>query len=172
VTAIRVFAAVALALVLQSVLTRFSGGTSLPVDLALVAVVWVSLQSGRVAGLFGGTLAGLAQDAMGGGVIGLSGLAKSVCGFVTGLVGTQFIVTQTVPRFLVFAGATALNAGIFIGLSVLLGLRRYENPTLGVAIQATVNAVIGVLIFKVVEFLPGARERWRARRVRREKRRF
>ncbi|MCX6550003.1 MAG: rod shape-determining protein MreD [Acidobacteria bacterium] len=171
-TAVRVVAAVVVALLLQSVLARLAGEAAIHVDLVLVAVTWVALRFGRVSGVLGGTLAGLAQDALGGGVLGIGGLAKSVSGYLTGIVGTQFIVTQTVPRFLVFLGATAVNALIFMGLYVLLGLRHYDRPYLDVAIQGLSNAVIGVLVFEGAELLPGARERWRIRRAYRGKRRF
>jgi rod shape-determining protein MreD len=172
VTALRVLAAAVAALVVHGLLTRLLGDPSMRVDLGLVAVVWTALRYGRVPGLFSGALVGLGQDALGGGIIGLAGLSKCVCGFLTGIVGTQFIVTQTIPRFLVFVGATALNALLFMGLSVLLGLRHYDRPYLDVALQGLGNAVIGVLVFEAIEFLPGARERWRARRERRKKRRY
>ena len=169
-TALRLLAFVLGALVLQSALVRVVGGGA--IDLGLVAVVSVALLHGRVAGLLAGTLAGLVQDALGGGVLGMSGLGKSVAGYLTGVVGTQFIVTQTVSRFFVFLGATAMNGALFVGLSVLLGLRRYDRPYLDVALQGVGNAVVGVLLLHLIEFLPGAREWWRAVLERRRKRRF
>jgi rod shape-determining protein MreD len=172
VTTVRVVLAGVLALVLQGLLSRLLGAPAMHVDLGLVAVVWIALRFGRVPGMLGGTLVGLGQDAMGGGIIGLAGLAKSVAGFVTGVVGTQFIVTQSLPRFFVFLGASALNALIFVGLSVLLGGRPPAQPYLDAAIQGIGNAVLGVLVFKAFELLPGARERWRARRERSKKRRY
>ena len=168
--ALRMVAFVLGALVLQSALVRVVGDGA--VDLGLVAVVSVALLHGRVAGLLAGTLAGLVQDALGGGVLGMSGLGKSVAGYLTGVLGTQFIVTQTVSRFLVFLGGTVVSRTLFVGLSVLLGLRRYDRPVLDVAVQGMGNAVIGVLLFQLIEFLPGAREWWRTVLERRRKRRF
>jgi len=170
VTALRVVAFVLGALVLQSALVGVVGGGA--IDLGLVAVVSVALLHGRVAGLLAGTLAGLVQDALGGGVLGMSGLGKSAAGYLTGVVGTHFIVTQTVSRFLVFLGATVMNGALFVGLSVLLGLRRYDRPYLDVALQGVGNALIGVLLFHLIAFLPGAPEWWRAVLERRRKRRF
>lgn len=171
-TALRVFAVVVAAILIQSLLARLSGYGRMPVDLVLVAVVSVALIHGRVAGLLGGTLAGLAQDALSGGVLGIGGLAKSLSGFLAGVLGTQFIVTQSVPRFLIFIGATALNEIVFSGLGALLGLSRFDQPYLDLAVQALVNGGVGVLLFEVIEFLPGARERWRARHERRGKARY
>jgi rod shape-determining protein MreD len=159
-----VVAAIVAALVLQTSAAGFMVGSTMPVDLILVVVVFAALSAGRVAGLLGGTLAGLAQDALSGGILGIGGLAKSVAGFVTGVVGTQFIVAQTLPRFVVFFGATVLHAGIFVGLYTLLGLRHFDRPVSMTVLQGLGNAVLGVTLFQLVEFLPGALERRRARR--------
>jgi hypothetical protein len=80
-------------------------------------------------------------------------------GFLAGIVGTQFIVAQSLPRFCVFFGATVLHQLVFIGLYVLLGLRHFGSPYAVVAGQAAGNAVIGVIAFQLAELLPGAVER-------------
>jgi len=161
-----VFLAVALAVALQTTLARFVIRGLVAVDLVLVAVVYVALTSGPVTGLLTGTFAGLVQDALTTGVVGIGGLAKTVVGFLAGIVGTQFIVTQPLPRFVVFFGATVLHAIIYIGLYVLLDLRHFGTPVAAVAGQATGNAVVGVVAFQLVELLPGAVERRRAARTR------
>ena len=170
--ALRVVLLLGVALVLQSLIARWVGASRVRMDLPLVAVVYAALAYGRVAGVLGGTLAGLAQDAVGGGVIGVGGLAKTVAGFLAGIVGTQFIVTQTWARLLVFSGATAVNAVLFMGVYVLLGLRRFEQPFLDITLEAVSNGLVGLVAFEVVEFLPGARDRWRARRSHRQQARY
>jgi hypothetical protein len=75
-------------------------------------------------------------------------------------------------RGFLFLGASLLNSASFMGLSALLGLRRYDNPTLEVVTQAAVNAAVGVLLFYVIEFLPTIREQWSAVLERRRKRRY
>jgi len=161
-----VFLAVALAVALQTTLARFVVRGLVAVDLVLVAVVYVALTSGPVTGLLTGTFAGLVQDALTTGVVGIGGLSKTVVGFLAGIIGTQFIVTQPLPRFVVFFGATVLHAIIYIGLYVLLDLRHFGTPVAAVAGQATGNAVVGVVAFQLVELLPGAVERRRAARTR------
>jgi rod shape-determining protein MreD len=157
--------AVAVAVALQTTLARFLRG-SVAVDLVLVVVIAVALTWGPVAGLLTGTFAGLVQDAMSTGVIGIGGLAKTVVGFLAGVVGTQFIVAQPLPRFLVFFGATVLHAVVFMGLYVLLDLRHFGTPYAAVAGQAASNAAVGVVAFQLVELLPGAVERRRATKTR------
>jgi rod shape-determining protein MreD len=161
-----VIIAVAAALVLQTTLARFVIRGIVAVDLVFVVVVYVALTFGPVTGMLTGSFAGLVQDALSSGVIGIGGLAKSIVGFLAGVVGTQFIVAQSLPRFVVFFGATALHALVFIGLYVLLDLRHFDSPYTAVAGQAVGNAVVGVVAFQLAELLPGAMERRRAQRSR------
>jgi rod shape-determining protein MreD len=158
--------AVAAALVVQTTLARFLIRGTIAVDLVFVVVVYVALASGPVTGMLTGTFAGLVQDALSTSVIGIGGLAKTVVGFVVGIVGTQFIVAQPIPRFIVFMGTTILHAVIFMGLYVLLDLRHFDAPYASVAGQALGNAVAGVVAFQLVELLPGAVERRRLQRTR------
>lgn len=153
--------AIALALTVQTVLARFVSGGSVP-DLVLVAVIFVALSFGPTAGLLAGTLAGLLQDTVvSTGVIGIGGLAKTLVGFVAGIVGTQFIVTLPMSRMVVFIAASLLHSVVFLGTSQLLGLRELGLTIVPVVAQALANAVIGVVVFEASELLPGAVERRR-----------
>ena len=161
-----VLLATVLALALQTTLTRFIVRGTVAVDLVLVVVVYAALTTGPVTGLLTGTFAGLVQDALSSGVIGIGGLAKTVVGFLAGIIGTQFIVAQPLPRFVVFFSATALHAVLFIGLYELLDLRTFGTPYGAVLGQALGNAIVGVVAFQVAELLPGAMERRRTSRTR------
>jgi rod shape-determining protein MreD len=162
-----VILAVALALAIQTTLARFITRGSIAIDLVLVAVVYVALTSGPVTGMLAGTFAGLMQDALSSGnIIGIGSLAKTCVGFLAGLIGTQFIVAQPLPRFVVFFAATVLHAVVFMGLYVLLDLRQFGTPYAAVLGQAAANALVGVVAFQLVELLPGAMERRRAQRGR------
>jgi rod shape-determining protein MreD len=153
--------AIALALVIQTTIARYVAGGNIAVNLVLVVVVYVALRSGPVAGMLTGTVAGLIQDSLSTGVIGVGGLAKTIVGFVAGIIGTQFIVAQPLPRFLVFFVATVVHQAITIGLGVVLGQRSLGTPYAAVAGEALGNAVVGVAAFQLSELLPGAVERRR-----------
>ena len=157
--------AIAIALALQTTLASLVIRGTAALDLVLIVVVYLALISGPVAGLLIGSAAGLVQDSLSTGIIGIGGLSKTVVGFVAGLLGTQFIVTAPLSRFLVFVLSTLLNAGIFMGLYAVLGLRQFENPWGPVLSQAVGNGLLGVVAAQLVEMLPGLRERRKARRI-------
>jgi rod shape-determining protein MreD len=157
--------AIAAALALQTTLASLVIRGTAALDLVLIVVVYLGLVWGPVTGLLLGMTAGLIQDALSSGLIGVGGLAKTVVGFVAGLLGTQFIVTAALSRFLVFILGTVIHAAIFMGLYMLLDLRQFESPYTAVMSQAIGNGFLGVVGAELVEWLPGLMERRRARRV-------
>lgn len=158
-------AAIAAALALQTTLASLVIRGTAALDLVLIVVVYIALTSGPVTGLLAGSVAGLVQDALSSGILGIGGLAKTIVGFMAGVLGTQFIVTAPLPRFVVFVMATVLHAAIFMGLYVLLDLRQFPSPYAAVMSQAVGNGFLGVVGAQIVELLPGLRDRRRARRV-------
>jgi rod shape-determining protein MreD len=156
-----VLIAIALALALQTTLAPFVVGGTAAIDLVLVTVVYIALTSGPVSGMLAGSLAGLIQDQLSTGVLGIGGLAKSIVGFVAGALGQQFIVTAALPRLLMFVGSTAAYQAIFMGLYVVLGLRSFPSPWKAIATQALGNALVGMIAFTIIEALPGVMERRR-----------
>lgn len=156
-----VLVAIALALALQTTLARFVVGGTTAIDLVLVVVIYVALSLGPVTGMLAGSVAGLIQDALSSGVVGIGGLAKSIVGFLSGVIGQQFIVTATLPRFVMFVAATGVHAAAFMGLYELLGLRTFPSPWTAVLSQAMANGAVGVIAFTIIEGLPGAMERRR-----------
>ena len=162
--AVGVLIAIAMAIALQTTLARFLVAGTAAVDLVLVVVIYVALTGGAVTGMLAGSFAGIIQDALSSGVIGIGGLAKLIVGFLAGAIGQQFIVTSALPRFLTFLVATVVHAAVFMGLYVLLGLRSFPSPWAAVASQAAGNAVVGMVAFTIIESLPGIVERRRMRK--------
>ena len=158
-----VLIAIALAIALQTTLARFLVGGSAAIDLVLVAVVYVALTTGPVSGMIVGSAAGLVQDALSSGVVGIGGLAKSIGGFAVGVISQPFLVTAALPRLVMFVAATALHAAVFMGLYQVLGLRDFPSPWKAVTTQALGNALVGIVAFTIIESLPGIVERRRSR---------
>jgi rod shape-determining protein MreD len=160
-----ILVAIALALALQTTLTRFLVGGSAAIDLVLVVVVYVALTTGPGIGMLAGSGAGLIQDALSSsGILGIGGLAKSIVGFMAGVIGQQFIVTAALPRFVMFMTATVVHSVVFRGLYFVLGLPSFPSSYAAVLSQAVGNAAVGMIGFTLIEALPGMIERRRVRR--------
>ena len=167
-----VLIAVTAALALQTTLSGLMIGGRIPVNLVLVAVVYVALAYGAVTGMLAGTAAGLAQDALAGSIVGIGGLSKTLVGFLVGVLGAQFIVSQTIPRFVMFVGATLLHEIVFEALYALVEGRAFALQLSAALVQAVVNALVGVIAFYIVEQGPGIVQRRQMRRASFSKRRF
>lgn len=170
--AVGLLVAIAAAVTLQWTLSGLTIGSATAVNLVLVVVVYAGLAFGPGAGLAAGTVGGLLQDALAGGIIGIGGLSKTIVGFLVGVLSTQFIVAQWLSRFVTFAAATLLHELCFQALHALVEARglRFAFPV--VLTQAAVNAVVGVLAFQIVERGPGMVQRRRARGASLSSRRF
>ncbi len=152
------------ALVLQTLLSRFLVHGRVGVDLVLVMVTYLGLTSGPVAGLFAGTIGGLTQDALSTGIVGIGGLAKTVVGFMAGVIGTHFIVSQPIPRFVVFLGASLVQVGVVMALETVLELRPLARTFPLTLVEAAGNGLVGVVLLQLSDLLPGAIERRKAAR--------
>ena len=114
--------------------------------------------TGAVAGLLFGSLAGLCQDALSGGIIGVGGLAKSLVGARRGRARHRSSSSRTRCR-----GSSCSAAGTAGARGVLPRDLRADRPAAGSARrgprslpQALLNAVIGLIAFASVERAPGS----------------
>jgi rod shape-determining protein MreD len=158
--------AVVLALAMQTILARFAAPATVNLDLTLVVVTYLGLGWGPAAGLLAGTAGGLFQDVLSSGTIGVGGIAGTVVGFLAGIVGTQFIVGRPIPRMIVFLAATLLHALVVGGLFFLLDLRPLAMPYGRIVSRAIGNAMVGIVLCQVSDWLPAAVERRRRERAR------
>jgi rod shape-determining protein MreD len=156
-----VLAALAVALMLQTTLAGMSmtGGTR--VNLVLVAVVYLALSYGAVTGLIAGTVGGLAQDAIAGGIVGIGSLSKTIVGFLVGVLGAQFIVSTPVPRFLMYVGASFVHEVCFQAVYALVESRGFRMQYSAAVLQAFVNGAVGIVAFLLVERGPEVFQRGR-----------
>ena len=167
-----IFLALAVALTLQTTLAGLSIGGGAAVNLVLVAVVYVALAYGAVTGLLAGTVGGLVQDALAGGIVGIGGLSKTLVGFMVGVLGAQFIVSQPLPRFVMFVGATFVHELCFQALYAVADARGFRFHYTSVLTQAAINGIIGIIAFQLVEIGPGLLQRRRASGTTLSRRRF
>jgi rod shape-determining protein MreD len=167
-----VLVALAAALAIQTTLAGLTIRGASAVNLVLVAVVYVALAFGPVNGLLAGAAGGLAQDALAGGIVGIGGFSKTLVGFFVGVLGAHFIVSQPLPRFVMFVGATIVHELCFEALYALVESRGFSLQYSAVLTQAIVNGVIGIVAFQLVEKGPALLQGRRARGSRLSTRRF
>ena len=101
--AVGVLVALAGALALQTTLAGLTIGGATAVNLVLVAVIYVALSFGPVAGLLAGSAGGLVQDALAGGIVGVGGLFEDAGGVLRGRCSARSSSWRSpLPRLVMF----------------------------------------------------------------------
>jgi rod shape-determining protein MreD len=157
-----VAAAIVAALALQT--SPFLGRQGAGIDLVLVVVVWAALQFGPASGLLTGAAAGLAQDVLSAGIIGVGGFSKTLVGFGAGVLGSQFIVANALPRFVVLLVGAAVNEIVFLGMYAAIEGRGFDMPWRQAGARALATAVVGIALMIASNAVPAFLMRRRLRR--------
>ena len=160
------------ALVLQTTVSGLTFGGTTAVNLVLVAVIYAALAFGPVPGLVAGSIGGLIQDALAGGIVGIGGFSKTLVGFIIGLLGAQFIVAQWFPRLIMFFGGTIIHELCYQALYALVESEAFRMRWSATLTQAAINALIGVFAFYIIDSGPGMMQRRRARGATLSRRRY
>lgn len=127
---------VALAVLLQSSL-RVLWGPLAFADLPLVVVVYFALRRDPVQAVVIGAVAGLAADALSGGLLGANSFSKSLTSYLIAALVTRFALDNPLLRIPVLAGAAVFDAAVYVLLHRLYG-------------QALEATVAETLAFKVI----------------------
>ena len=144
---------IAVALLVQTTVVRIGAGGGIPVDLVLIVVVLTALQRGPVVGLWAGTFGGLFQDALSGGIIGVSGLTKTIVGVGSGVAGSRFILGTAWHRLAFVIGVSLVHSFCYLGIYSLIGLESPMLPLNAVGVEAGLNGVVAILgpwLFRVM----------------------
>lgn len=144
--------AIAFATLVETALGHLWPRQDLLFDPYLLVMVYCGLTRGETHGMLAGAAAGWVQDVhFGGRVVGISGLTKLLVGFVVGLAATRFLLVGAGPQILVLFAATVADAVVTHSLASVFSIPTHELSVGGLAARGATNAVIGVLVFAVVD---------------------
>ena len=145
-------AALALAIILQASLRA----VWLPlayIDFPLVVAVYIALQRDAWQALIVGTIAGLAIDLMSGGLIGAGGFSKTLTAYVVYLAATRVNLENPLLRIPVLAGATLLDASVYVFLHRMMGHPSNLPYVQTLSYTLIGTTVVGTLILYVLNNL-------------------
>jgi len=137
------------------------------VDLFLVLVVYNALVVGPVGSMAGGSVAGLAHDALTGGLFGLFGFADTLVGWAAARLRQRLVVRQPAQVAMLFALAAAVQQLAVVVVTVLmLPSSDFPSPSTMVVRMVT-TAGIGTLVFVVAGRSQLYYARWKQNRHKR-----
>ena len=91
------------------------------IDFPLIIIVYAALQRNSIRAILFGTIAGLAVDALSGGLLGANGFTKTIIAFGVSEIARRVYLDNLLLRIPVIAGASVLNGLLYFGLHKLLG---------------------------------------------------
>lgn len=161
---VRFLVGLVLAALVQAVGLRVSPHFSLALDPFLILAVYHALDSTPAWSTVGGSVAGLAHDALSGGLYGLNGFANTLVAHVSARLRQRLVVQQPQQVALLFVLAAALQLTVLTVLQLSL-VSSAELPGLGtMAARMAFSGVVGASLFVLAGKSRQWRGQWRARR--------
>ncbi|CAN5685574.1 hypothetical protein BH24ACI2_BH24ACI2_08700 [soil metagenome] len=121
------------------------------IDFPLIIVVYAALQRNAIKALFYGTFAGIAVDALSGGLLGANGFSKTLIAFIVSEIVRRVYLDNLLLKIPVIAGACLLNNVVYYGMHRLLGQEPTGEfvPTIAYTIIGT--TVVGTIIYLILD---------------------
>lgn len=117
---VKIAVCVVLAVLVQSTAPAL-WGKSVYADLTLIVVVYFALRLDPVQAVVIASAAGLATDALGGGLLGAGGFSKTLTAYLIAFLITRIRIDNPLLRIPVLAGAALLDSALYVALHRLLG---------------------------------------------------
>ena len=120
-------------------------------DLPLIIVVYAALQRNSIRAILFGTIAGLAIDALSGGLLGANGFTKTLIAYVISEIARRVYLDNLLLRIPVIAGACLLDDFMYYGMHRLLGQQPNAPLIETMAYNLVGTTIVGTITFFVLE---------------------
>ena len=125
-------------------------------DLPLLLVIYFAIaKRSPVVGLCSGAVLGILQDALTREPLGVFGVVKTVIGYIAGLLGNRIDTENHGARLLFTFALSLLQSGLYWVLVEKLLTQTVGWSWVHELIRGAVNAVVGVLLFALLDLTRG-----------------
>lgn len=121
------------------------------VDFPLIIIVYAALQRNSIRALLFGTIAGIAVDALSGGLLGANGFSKTVVAYTVSEIARRVYLDNLLLRIPVIAGACLLDDFLYYGMHRLLGQHPNAPMVETIAYTLVGTTIVGTFTFFVLE---------------------
>lgn len=123
------------------------------IDFPLIIIVYAALQRDAIKAIFFGTFAGLAVDALSGGLLGSNAFTKTLIAYVVSEIARRVYMDNLLLRIPVIAGACLLDDLLYFGLHKLFG-QEPAGPLIIVAAYTLIGTTIaGTFIYILLDYV-------------------
>src|SRR5215204_4893481 len=135
------------------------------IDFPLIIVVYAALQRNSIKAIFFGTFAGIAVDALSGGLLGANGFAKTLIAYMVSELARRVYMDNLLLRIPVIAGACLLDDFIYYGTHWLLGQEPAVEVMVVISYTLIGTTIAGTMIYLLLDFVLTERSRPRRREM-------
>ncbi len=115
----------------------------------LIFVVYHAITRSQIPATLVGTAAGLVEDTLSW-PFGINAPTKTTIGYIISGLGSQLLLNQPLPQFLILFAATGVEEILQRIFLVLIGQSFLWPSLLPLAEEGLLNAALGVLVFRIV----------------------
>jgi rod shape-determining protein MreD len=135
------------------------------IDFPLIIVVYAALQRDAIKAVLFGTFAGIAVDALSGGLLGANGFAKTLVAYMVSELARRVYMDNLLLRIPVIAGACLLDDLIYYGMHRLLGQEPLGQVVVVISYTLIGTTIAGTMIYLLLDYLLTERSRPRKREM-------
>lgn len=135
------------------------------IDLPLIIIVYAALQRNSIRALIFGTVAGIATDALSGGLLGANGFSKTLIAYIVSEIARRVYMDNLLLRIPVIAGACLVDDLVYYGLHRLFGQPPAADPVVTMAYSLIGTTIAGTLVYLMLQSMSADRVRHRKREM-------
>ena len=121
------------------------------IDFPLIVVVYAGLQRNSLKAIFFGTFAGIAVDALSGGLLGANGFSKTLIAYMVSELARRVYMDNLLLRIPVIAGACLLNNLLIVGLHKLLGQQLSGQVLVVMSYSLIGTTIAGTIVYLMLD---------------------
>lgn len=121
------------------------------IDFPLIIVVYAALQRNAIRAIVFGTIAGIAVDALSGGLLGANGFSKTLIAYIVSEIARRVYLDNLLLRIPVIAGACLLDDLVYYGLHRLLGQEPFAQVLVTIAYTLIGTTIAGTAVYLFLE---------------------
>lgn len=122
------------------------------VDFPLIVIVYAALQRDAIKAVLFGSIAGLAVDALSGGLLGANGFAKTLVAFAVSELARRVYMDNLLLRIPVIAAASMIDDLVYYGLHRLLGQEPSVSVVTTVSYTLIGTTIAGTIVYLFLDF--------------------
>ena len=122
------------------------------VDFPLIIIIYAALQRDAIKAVLFGSIAGLAVDALSGGLLGANGFAKTLVAFAVSELARRVYMDNLLLRIPVIAAASVIDDLVYYGLHRLLSQEPNVVVLTTVSYTLIGTTIAGTVIYLLLDF--------------------